>query len=231
MVTVANLLLPKKGILVPEVPSYLKLDMAFGLGEGAKLGDKSRYRSHGTISGASWAAGLHGKCLDFVSAAQDYVEIPAAATQLDFTSGDFSIIARVNIDDLSSDPTILVRGLIDTDGYWFRLDNAGRVVIETMQLGTSQLSYSAIGVVTVSSWFTVGLSRTGTNIKPYANGIDVSDTVGNHTNPATCGRAAIIGVYSDKTTRLLDGKIEFLRIFGGIALPASTHLAYHNALA
>ena len=68
-----ELALPRAKIAVPKLPSYEVLNMAFGVGAGAQLFDKSRYRSHGAIITATWAAGLHGFCLNFVPGNPDHV--------------------------------------------------------------------------------------------------------------------------------------------------------------
>jgi len=54
--------------------------------------------------------------------------------------------------------------------------------------------------------------------------------VATNTDPLTSSEAALIGTHKLHSWANLDGKIEFLRVFGGIALSASEHLAYHNAL-
>ena len=89
-----KILLPREIIPPFHLRDFVKLDMAFGVGAGATLFDKSRYRSHGAIITATWAAGVHGYCLDFVLATPDFVTIPAAHTQLDFTAQAFSIVLR-----------------------------------------------------------------------------------------------------------------------------------------
>lgn len=213
------------------LPSYVKLDMAFGVGAGGQLFDKSRYRSHGAINGPDWAAGLHGYSLDFDAAGLDYVEIPAAYTQLDFTAEDFSIVARIRTEDLTVHNRIFTRGLWNADGYVFRIGNTGRITIFTSQLAAGQLSDSAAAQILINTWYTVGFSRTGASIIPYKNGVDVSSTVGVHEDPLTCARNAKIGVNDALNAEGFDGHIEFLRVFGGIALTASEHLAWHNALA
>lgn len=228
---VTNLLVPERKIVVPKPPSYLKLDMAFAIGSGAKLMDKSRYRSHGTISGAAWAAGLHGYCLDFDPTIPSYVEIPAAYTQLDFTSEDFSIIARSYIDSLAASREIICRGLWDTDGYEVYVHTGGSVNFTTFQAGEYQLTQSLAGAITAGTWRTIGISRDGESAIIYVDGVDVNSVVGTHTNPTTSARSARIGIQDNETNNPFDGKIEFLRVFGGIALPASAHLAWHNALA
>lgn len=228
---VTDLLLPKRGIVVPKPPSYIKLDMAFALGEGTILGDKSRYRSHGTISGALWADGAHGRCLDFNAANPDYVVIRAAHTQLDFTAEDFSLVARVRTDDATIGQYIFVRGSRDSDGYEFLIESNMSLRFWTNQAGANQRTYTGAAEIAAGIWYTIGFSRNGADVRLYKNGVDITTGPAVHINPLTCARSAKIGVTDGLLWTGLDGRIEFLRIFGGVALSASEHLAWHNALA
>ena len=87
------------------------------------------------------------------------------------------------------------------------------------------------GDMVTGTWYTVGVSRDGAAARIYVNGVDEVRVEGTHINPLTSARSAKIGIHDDKASNPFDGQIEFLRIFGGIALSASEHLAYHNALA
>jgi len=226
-----GLLLPKSRAPVPSRPSYEVLNMAFGVGAGAHLYDKSRYRSHGAITTATWAAGLHGYCLDFNPATPDYVTIPAAHTQLNFIAEDFSIVARINIDDLTTFRIVFQRGIANTDGYFYYIHNNGGQIVTTAQALAQQDSSSPAGDIVVGNWYTIGMSRSGASIRLHKNGVDTTVVAGVHINPATCARSAKIGIWDDLATFPFDGRIEFLRIFRGIALTTSEHLAWHNALA
>lgn len=228
---IPELALPRGKILVPKPKSYIKLDMAFGVGAGTSLFDKSRYRSHGAITTATWAAGLHGYCLDFVAANPDYVVIPAAHTQLNFTAEDFSIVMRVKADLLPGLSWLFARGRIANDGYYVVFDNTGVVNFYTIQGAANQITISNAALIVAGAWTTVGVSRAGASVRLYKNGVDDVAIAGGHIDPRTSARSAKIGVHDDLATFPLDGKIEFLRIFGGIALAASEHLAWHNALA
>lgn len=226
-----ELLLPGRRISAPKMPSRIALAMAFGVGAGAVLGDKSRYRSHGAITTATWQYGLHGFNLEFNQANPDYVTIPAAHTQLNFTAEDFSIIARIFIDSLAVGRTIFTRGLANVDGYRLIVFSTGILDFRTFQTPATQISSSAAGAIVIGAWYTVGISRNGASVRVYRNGIDVTATVGVHIDPLTCARSAKIGIRDDLVANPFDGHIEFLRIFRGVALQASEHLAWHNALA
>lgn len=226
-----ELLLPRVKVPVLPMPTYVKLAEAFGVGAGASLFDKSRYRSHGAITTATWAAGLHGYCLNFVAANPDYVLIPAAHTQLDFTSQDFSMIARFNNDDFTLlNRRILQRGAWNANGYTWILTAGGGHTFITYNLAAGQRTDSNFIMVN-NTWYTVGFSRSGAVVRVYINGVDQTAVPGVHINPVTCPTGAFIGADSAVGANAFDGRIEFLRIFGGIALSASEHLAWHRALA
>jgi len=108
----------------------------------ATLEDASRFRNDGAITGATWVRLPSGFwVLDFdPTAPPDYVLIPAAHTQLDFTSEDFSIIARVRIDSLASHRVIFNRGLQATDGYRFIVISNGQFDLWTNGGGIFQRS-------------------------------------------------------------------------------------------
>ena len=226
-----ELLLPRGKVPDPHLRSYVKLDMAFGVGAGPELGDKTRYRSHGAIITATWADGLHGRGLDFDPTGPDYVEIPLTHTQLDFTTEDFSGVVRLKVDDLTSNRNIFTRGWMNTDGYFWFIDTTGASDFRTSQALFLQRTATLGGEVVINTWYTLGFSRNGVSVRLYKNGVDVTSIVGVHVDPASCARNATIGIWQDLLTDPFDGMIEFLRIFGGVALSASEHLAWHRALA
>lgn len=222
---------PPRRLARYELPSYVKLDMAFGIGEGAKLMDKSRYRAHGTISGAAWADGLHGRCLDFDRTANDYVGIPAAYTHLDFTSEDFSLVCRVKINATFVANYIYDRGEVGVGGWQFLVEGGGTIYLYTSQAAAAQWTTSASGAISPNTRYTLGMTRAGAVVTLFRNGADVTATPQSHTDPAAADAIAYIGINAGASKTGLGGKMEFLRVFGGLALPASAHLAWHNALA
>ncbi len=74
-----QLLLPERRVVLPRPPSYIRGDWRFGEGSGTALGDRSRYRNHGTISGATWATSKAPGALTF-DGVLNYVSIPHAAS-------------------------------------------------------------------------------------------------------------------------------------------------------
>jgi len=124
-----------------------------------------------------------------------------------------------------------MRGFGDVDGYQFFSDFQGRLDMRTYQLAATQRTSTAIGSIVAGNWYTTGFSRSGAVVTIYRNGVEITAIIGVHIDPATCAREGFIGILHDRVQWPFDGKMEFLRVFGGIALSASEHLAWHNALA
>ncbi len=197
------------------------------------LTDKSRYRSNGDFRAAGqpdWVRLPSGLwVLDFNPDNPDYVEIPASHTQLNFTSEDFSLVARVKVDDLTTIRYLFTRGLINTDGWFTYILSNGQVSVFTNQAAAFQVSRSSAGAIVTGVWYTVGFSRAGASVRIYVDGVDDTDTVGVHIDPLTNARAAKIGVHDDLTQWPLDGKIAYLEIVK-YALSAGQHLKKHIEL-
>ncbi len=210
--------------------SYNYLDMYLSYGSGSKLLDKSPFHSHGDITTASWSPGLHHFALDFNQATPDFVEIPASHTQLNFISEDFSVILRVKLDSVTGNMVLLIRGSLDIDGYEFFVVNGGGCNFLTYQSGASQVSRMFGGTLTIDTWYTLGVSRSGTSIRVYKDGVDTTNEADTHINPTTSSKSMKVGISDNKSSSPIDGKIEFQRIFGGISLPATAHLWFHNML-
>ena len=104
------------------------------------------------------------------------------------------------------------------------------LAIVTNQSTSYQISQTANGSLTVATWHTLGVSRNGASVRLYIDGVDATSVAGTHTDPKTSSRTFNLGVAEDLTSNPLDGKMEFLRVFGGIALSTAEHLAYHRCL-
>lgn len=211
--------------LIPEdiILDSLVLYLPLYLLKGTKFKSVDRYASTCTVTGATWKP--NGR--DFNSATPDYIEIPSTETQLNFTSEDFSIVARAKLDAISSYHSIFMRGLWNTDGYWFTIDVNGALQFLTFQAGANQLSDTDDSKVTTATWYTFGLSRDGSSGKVFINGVDETTTSGSHTNPKTSSRTAKIGIYDSKVAYPFDGKIYLLAVWGK-ALSTEEHLHMHN---
>jgi len=226
-----DLLLPRVKVPVRPLLTYKKLDMAFGVGAGASLYDKSRYRYHGPITTATWAAGVHGSCLNFDLTNPDYVHVATPTPQLNFVAGRFSMVFRFRTTTMAVYQRLISRGDYLVDGWLVQARINGVIGVHTSQLGTSDRSDTSPGSIAINTWYTIGISRNGTSIRIYINGVDDTTIVDVHADPLTSPKTLKIGIGDDLISEPLDGRMEFLRIFGGVTLSASEHLAWHRALA
>ena len=196
----------------------------------ATLYDMSRYHSDGAITGAVWVRLPSGLwVLDYDPGIPSYVEIPSAHTQLNFTSEDFSLIARINMDSVVAHSRLFFRGLANADGWYCYVQAGGSFSVITAQLAAFQETLSTVGNIIVGNWYTLGFSRSGATIITYNNGVAGVSAAGVHIDPLTCARTAKIGIHDNLIATPLNGKIAFLRIFS-YALSAGQHLQMHEAL-
>ena len=178
--------------LVLDLPLY-KLD-------GSSFMDRSAYGHLATVTGAIWRPDGRGFEGD------DYVEL--TSTQMNYTTGAFSIWAWVKVTSLADNRVILIRGLSLADGYFLYIGSGGEIIFYTYQASASQVSYSAAGTITTGNWNLIGVTRSGSSARVFKNVVDVTNTVGTHTNPLTnVVRTVKIGIYDDKVSSPMVGII------------------------
>lgn len=158
--------------------------------------------------------------LDFDHAIPDFLESPAADTvDLNFTTGDFSLAAWILIDDLwppGLPPwgnAVLCKSL--GNGWIHFISADGAIEFRTFQsLFDYQASSSAAGEIAISTWYLVGVARSGASSRIYKNGTDVTDAAATHVDPLTSASKLYIGINGDETSRTFDGKMWRPRIWG-----------------
>lgn len=202
--------------------------------DNAHIRDSSSYSSDGDKAAANQPTEVAGDetayAQDFNPANPDYVEIAADQTQLNFITGDWSIIARIKLDTLTVNAMIFVRGLLNTDGYFFQVFNGGYLRFYTNQAAAFQRTYGFVGDIVVGTGYTVGVSRTGASAVLYQGGINRTRVSGVHIDPLTSARSAKIGIHDGLASEMLDGKMEFLGVFGGVALTVAFHKAFDESI-
>lgn len=156
--------------------------------------------------------------LSFNPATPDFMELSAAnSVTMDYQAGAFSLASWVFIDDLSNDRYIIERGLLNTDGWYFYVDITGAIRLFTNQGGAAQISASPNGAVTIANWWFIGATRLGASVRIYRMGIDVTNVVGVHVNPAACARKLHVGIDDTElvgSNTQMDGYIWRPMVFG-----------------
>ena len=153
--------------------------------------------------------------LNFDAANPDYLLTAAAgATDLDFTSGDFSGACWVRGDALGN-RNIMTHGVDLTDGWYWYIFTDGSMYFVTNQAAARQISIGTAGDIVVDTWRFVTFSRTGAAVTLTTNGVDATTTAGTHVNPATAAaRNFYVGVNNGAGAGWYDGDLWNPRIWG-----------------
>lgn len=177
----------------------------------------------------TWQQFINGlQYLDFDPTNPDWLDAPQAdTTRLNFTVSDFSIAVWARVDDLSANRMLLCRGLLNTDGWHCAILMDGSFVLYTSQAGANQSTLSFVGEVDVGIWYLLGFSRTGTVVRCYKNGQDVTETEGAHVNPLTSARELHIGIYDNEVGSPFDGGMHRPRVWSRYLEPWE-HMQIYN---
>jgi hypothetical protein len=114
-----------------------------------------------------------------------------SASELDYTSEDFTIYCEMNIDNLTGFKGIVWKGNDNVEGYYWTINGAGMFFV-TNQAGSLQVSrwYSCLS----TGWATYAIVRNGTSVDLYINGvIQTKNVAGVHSNPLTSAQVLRIG--------------------------------------
>lgn len=187
-----------------DINHNIVLDLPFREGAGAVARDYSQRHYPFTLTGVpAWdILATAQPVLDFTAATPDYLTCPiATAAAMDFTNEDFSIASWVNPDTLVGDLTLLCHGLAVTDGYYIEVLANGSIQFTSNQAAAAQLVISAVGAVVIDTWTLVGISRSGTAVQIFVNGVETGYVAQPAIiNPLTSARAVLFGVYDDLAT-------------------------------
>lgn len=158
----------------------------------------------------------------------DYLTLPATATQLNFTSGNFSIIMRVKFDVVDAHQVLYCRGLGATDGWYIMFNANTKVYLYTSQVDADQNTRSTASVTSTTAWYTIGFSRSGEDVLIYIDGAEDVEVAGTHINPVTCARTTKIGCYDDLSLDF-NGTMSDIFVYNR-SLSAGEHLDIHKRL-
>jgi hypothetical protein len=90
-------------------------------------------------------------------------------------------------------------------------------------------SLSGVDILTINIWHLCGFSRSGTSVRIYMDGIDVTVTADSHANPASSAANNLyVGIYNDAAATPFDGYLWNPRIWGR-ALSPWEHRAIFDA--
>ena len=148
----------------------------------------------------------------------DYLTIPAN-TAFNFGTGNFTIEAWIYTTS-SATQRIISYATGSSLPYEFLLVNSGSNVYLDFYDGTTDNS-SGSNYVTQNAWVHVAVTRSGTTVYLFINGVVVGTYTGNSKNLTSTG-ALYIGTYKPSPTNYFSGYIDDLRITSGIARYTAT---------
>lgn len=189
--------------------------------------DLSPNENDGTVVGCIGADDFCGQSDMALYFDGDNDLVRATTPQLDFTSEDFSVVLRIYVNALTGGHVVLCRGFNDADGYWCYIDAGGLLRFITNQTDSHQTSATADGTFSVTTWYTLGITRQGASVLIYIDGIENTPFKDNHINPASSARTLKLGIYDDETGSDFNGRLSDVKFFSR-ALTAAQHLAFHK---
>jgi hypothetical protein len=140
----------------------------------------------------------------------DYINF---GTNFNYTSQSFTISMWVNPTDFSNSPVLFSNGAWEGSGYYGEFGPSGYIVFITNQAGVYQQTVSTASFTT-GSWQHLAITRSGSSVKIYRNGVDITSSAGTHINPTSTALPFILGTYSVGTsTYAYKGLVDDLRIY------------------
>lgn len=200
-----------------DIVGYWKLDDNLA----ATTVDSSRNANTGTIVGASPATGFIDGCLYF-DGINDYVNI--VSPDFNFTSHDFSIDLFIQFTNLTTNRTVVNRGLANAEGYRLEMDTNVRAVFYTYQAAAVQLAITPNNSVPLGELFHFCVTRSGAVSKLYINGVDLTIPIVPHIDPAPSTRSLKLGIYETLARDHL-GLLDHVLIYNRVLDP--TEVARH----
>jgi len=155
-------------------------------GSGTTWTDLSGNAKNGTLTSVSFSSNFGGILAPTSGAG--YVTL---GNNFNYTSQNFSIAfffswnnnpqqsAAADADYLFS------KGALSTSGYVLRLTSQGQLIFSTNQASAVQATSTFGSVCRPQEWHYVTITRNGSSVVIYVNGVDVTSGSGSHTNPLT----------------------------------------------
>lgn len=188
------------------------LDLPFREGAGAITHSVAKTHPEvRLINTPTWTALDSGLMVPVLNGTTEYIEADAAdTTNLDFTSGDYSLGGWFQWGDSVHDSQILIaRYEVSDNGWELYLTEAGALRYLSLRHHhaaglTTRTGAFSLGWAYDTPWF-FGVSRSGTSAQFYRNGVAVTTTSDVLIDPETSAQDLVIGVRYTKDSNYLNG--------------------------
>jgi uncharacterized repeat protein (TIGR03803 family) len=205
-------------IILPADPGVAGLIAAYGFneGSGSVAGDASGRKHSGSISGAKHVdEGRFGRALMF-DGRSDWVTV-AHAADLDLRNA-LTIEAWVNPTKLSGWNTVVLKETRDSLAYSLYANDDAPRPAGYVNIGGSHKSVAGAGSLPLNTWSHVAVTYSGSMMRLYINGNEVSrrsqtGRLVSSTGPLRIGGNSVWGEY-------FSGMIDEVRVYGSALSPA-----------
>lgn len=182
-------------------------------GSGTAWRDLSGNGNNGTLTNVTYTSSP--AYMTFTSASSSGVSL---GTKFNYTSESFSFSYWIYLNSYTTTqtgqgPVAFYKGSYNTDGYYNDIGPNGAVVFVTSQSGANQISNTNAGTIPLTTWKNICVTRAGTNVKIYINGIDQTATSATHVNPTSSARNFVLG-YSAAAGYLVYGNMRMSNFTG-----------------
>ncbi len=182
---------------------------------GTTAYDRSGSGNNGTLVGGPVPTiGRLGQALSFNGTSQ-YITAGSSSV-FDFTSSPFTLSAWIYPTSLSNGPVPFYKGRYRSNGYYAQILSTGEVDFLTNQSGSNQLSKTNTGSIVTGKWQLLTITRSGTSVRIYVNGIDKTTTAGSHSDPVSSSDTFAVNTYNYagyQNTYIMSGSIDDVRIY------------------
>ncbi len=175
--TTGNIETPSAGVTVtisfqPTSRTGLVAEYSFNQGSGTTLTDTSGNGNNGTISNATWTAGLFGQALSF-NGTNSWVTVNSSAS-LNLTTG-MTLEAWVKPSALADWSSVILKERTNGLGYaLYGVSGANQPPSGYVHVGSADNAAQGVSALPVGAWSHLTATYDGTNLKLYVNGTLVS---------------------------------------------------------
>ena len=216
-----------------DINKNILLDLPFREGSGIITQDIAKLHHPITmVNTPTWTALASGLMTLTLNGTNQYLQCAAAScVDLNFTSGDYSIIGLISWSNSAEDSQIVIgRYKVSYDGWEVYLTESGAsryLSLRHHHASGASLRTGAysLGWTYDTNWV-YGITRTGSTAQFYKNGVAIATVSDVLIDPETCDDDLVIGVRFTKDSNYLKNTLGWHRVFGEALTPRQHMIAY-----
>ena len=160
--------------------------------------DMSGYENNGQLNNQVGYSTANGGSLLF-DGVNDFINF---GNIFNFTTEDFSFniffyLTSLTTSTVGQAPVLFYKGSYQVNGYYIQLgsSNPSSTNFITNQSGANQVTTSTLSLI-VGAWNNLSVTRSGSSVKIYINGVDATASAGTHINPTSSTDNFVLSSYN-----------------------------------